>query len=407
MVERVSREYRRSEAEGCGDWMTPSALLFAAVLWAGTSGCQPSDPPVEDPPPRLVVLEAEPPKLTPRKETKADPGFEKGTEAGHKVGEKIVEPVRTSPEGSVPGSALLPDFASVYEKVVPGVVVIRVYRAAQTPAAPDGLGSGFFVGHEGRILTNEHVIAGGGRIEIETFDGRTAEATLVGSDPAMDLAVLEVALDPMVVGLPVAGEDSVVPGSWVMAVGNPLGLEFSATRGVISSAERGGGQWNRLGPWDFLQTDAAINRGNSGGPLVDLDGRVVGICTAMDGEADRISFAIPMALAVRVQEHLERYGEIRRGWLGIELEREQGGVVVKGVVPDSPAERAGIRPGDRVVAVDGQWAGSDLGRVRFELSVSEANRPVVLVLERQGRRLELEVDLEPIPEGSVARGGLT
>jgi S1-C subfamily serine protease len=301
----------------------------------------------------------------------------------------------------------LPDFASVYEKVVPGVVVVRVYRTAQSRGVPDGLGSGFFAGSEGRILTNEHVIAGGGRIEIETFDGRTAEATLVGSDPAMDLAVLEVALDPMVAGLPVAGEDSVTPGSWVMAVGNPLGLEFSATRGVISSVERGGGVWNRLGPWDFLQTDAAINRGNSGGPLVDLDGRVVGICTAMDGEADRISFAIPMPLAVRVQEHLERYGEVRRGWLGIELEREQGGIVVKGVVPDSPAERAGVRPGDRVVAVDGRWAGTDLGRVRFELSVSEANRPVVLVLDRQGRRIELEVDLEPLPEGSVTRGGLT
>jgi Do/DeqQ family serine protease len=226
------------------------------------------------------------------------------------------------------------------------------------------LGSGVIIGSEGYILTNQHVIDGADEILISLADGRGSQAVLIGEDRDTDIAILQVPLGGLE-GISVADSGALRVGDVVLAIGNPLNVGQTVTLGIVSATGR-----NRIGLntfENFIQTDAAINPGNSGGALVNARGELIGINTAIFSHAvgaQGIGFAIPISLALDIMEQIIEYGEVTRGWLGVEgteiselAARDTGdpgirGALIVGVFIDSPADRAGIRAGDIVVAVD-------------------------------------------------------
>ena len=240
-------------------------------------------------------------------------------------------------------------------------------RGAQPGLEPQrGLGSGVIVSPEGYLLTNHHVIAGADDIEVQLADGRQAQAKLVGSDPETDVAVLKIEL-PKLPAVVFGNSDQLQVGDVVLAIGNPFGVGQTVTSGIVSALGR-----NRLGLntfENFIQTDAAINPGNSGGALVDANGTLVGINTAIfsrTGGSLGIGFAIPAATARGVMESLVRDGRVTRGWIGVEprdLSAEiaeslrlpvKSGVLITGVLQDGPASTGGVKPGDVVTRIGGK-----------------------------------------------------
>jgi serine protease Do len=229
--------------------------------------------------------------------------------------------------------------------------------------AVTSLGSGVLVSPDGYLLTNNHVVERGARFRIGLADGRELTAKVVGTDPAADLAVLRLDTRERVQFVPMGRSDDLLPGETVIAIGNPFGLSHTVTTGVVSAVHRNFKAGDRT-LFDFIQTDASINPGNSGGPLLDVEGRLIGINTAILGDRSAgIGFAIPVDRARRIAEDLITHGEVREGYVGVTVEdlpaREgaavgtSGGVRITGVDPGSPAERAGVRGGDLVEAVDG------------------------------------------------------
>lgn len=226
-----------------------------------------------------------------------------------------------------------------------------------------GRGSGFVVTEEGQILTNNHVVEGADKITVTLSDGRTFPAKVLGTDPTFDLAVIKIEAKKLPV-LNLGDSDRLEVGEWVVAIGNPFGLEHTVTVGVVSAKNRSihAGDVNFEG---FLQTDAAINPGNSGGPLINLSGEVVGINSAIVPYAQGIGFAIPINMAKQVMNDLVKYGKVKRGWLGVYVQpltkefasaygvKEEEGAVISDVVPGSPAAKAGLQRGDVVTAVNG------------------------------------------------------
>lgn len=281
-----------------------------------------------------------------------------------------------------------------------------------------GQGSGFVVRPDGYILTNNHVVAGASELEVSFADGKRLKAELVATDPDSDLAIIRVEARD----LPSASfGDSLAlqPGEWVVAVGNPYGLEHTVTAGVVSALGRGDVGLNIYE--DFIQTDAAINPGNSGGPLVDLEGRVLGVNSAIrtsNGGSDGISFAIPAHLAEKVTRDLIERGRVERGWLGVSMQpltrelaakfgHQGGGVLVSEVLADTPAAKAGLRSGDILTRLDGR----PLADNRSLLNAVGAKRPgdeVELEYLRDGRLAQARVTLARRPaDAAAARGGLT
>jgi serine peptidase DegS len=226
------------------------------------------------------------------------------------------------------------------------------------------LGSGVIVDDSGHIVTNHHVIANAESIRVQLADGRVAEAHVVGSDPDTDLAVLSVALKFLPVA-PLGRSDQLRVGDVVLAIGNPLGLSHTVTHGIVSAVSRA--QLGIAPVEDFIQTDAPINRGNSGGALVDSTGALVGINTAMVAKSlgvEGIGFAIPVNMVRGVLSDIIDHGRVIRGWIGIspedvsneqaqQLGLAQGGVVIANLYLGSPAQEAGLLPGDLLLAVDG------------------------------------------------------
>ena len=228
------------------------------------------------------------------------------------------------------------------------------------------LGSGFIIDGKGLIVTNHHVIAGADKISVKLSNGDELDAQIVGRDSKTDLALLKVETSEPLATVGFAINKDIRVGDWVMAIGNPFGLGGSVSIGIVSARNRN----INTGPYDsFIQTDAAINRGNSGGPLFDMYGNVVGVNTAIispTGSSIGLGFAIPSEIANRIVKQLNEYGETRRGWLGIRIQQisqdlaeglglsDQRGVLIAWVNESGPAFDAGLKPGDVVVEYDGK-----------------------------------------------------
>lgn len=295
-------------------------------------------------------------------------------------------------------------FVLVIERASNAVVAVSTERIKKNifgrrKSAGTSSGTGFFFRPDGYVLTNNHVVEDGEKIEIRTASGFTYEATLVGLDPATDLAVLKVDTDDEITYIPFGNSDSARVGDWAIAIGNPFpqqGLFGSATVGIVSAKGRsslrfGGGSPNYQ---DYIQVDAAINPGNSGGPLLNLRGEAFGVNSAISsptGSSVGIGFAVPINIAKAIIPDLIAYGEVRRGWLGVTMANvtdgdarrlnldEVRGVVVEDVIPNSPAEKAGLRPDDIIYEYNGQEV---TNRSQFSLMVSTT---------RQGSRVPLKV----------------
>jgi Do/DeqQ family serine protease len=274
-----------------------------------------------------------------------------------------------------------------------------------------GLGSGFVIDRAGTVLTNNHVIAGADAVRVVLIDGRTLDAKIVGSDPDTDVAVLKIGRPPTDLRPVVLGDsEKVRVGDYVLAIGNPLGLGQTVTMGIVSAKNRM--LEGRLIDYeDFIQTDAAINQGNSGGPLFNFAGEVIGVNSAIlnPAMAMNVGFAIPINLARNIADQLVRTGQVARGMLGAkfdevtpELARRlgvptSGGARVVSVTPQSPADRAGLRGNDVVVEI----AGRPIDGVRRLMQVVAYNPPgatVNLVYFREGKRLETKATLTENPE---------
>jgi S1-C subfamily serine protease len=273
-----------------------------------------------------------------------------------------------------------------------------------------GQGSGVIVDHEGHIVTNFHVVHGAREIQVSLSDGRALPARIIGVDSLTDLAVLKVAGDGLVPAR-WGDSDDVRVGAMVWAVGSPFGLQSSITFGIVSAKHRAGmaGEVYQ----DFLQTDAAVNPGNSGGPLVDAQGQVIGINTAILGESYQgVSFAIPSTVAREVYERLRTTGRVARGWLGVQLGEvseeaaqrlglsEARGVLVLGVVdePDvpCPARDAGILPGDVVISWNGKTVSTSADLIRL-VAKTEIGSAAAMVVVRRDRRITVEVTVAERP----------
>jgi len=331
-------------------------------------------------------------------------------------------PIRSStPQGMPPDSV-----ADAVARVEPAVVnidtTVRVRRRViqdgpfgpgywgetQVEEIPQGMGTGVLVSPDGVVLTNNHVIRQAQGITVTLADDRQFPARVLGTDPLTDLAILKID-DPK--PFPVAhlqSSEGMRTGDWVVALGNPLGIGQTATVGVLSARGRRLADASQALS-DLLQTDAAINPGNSGGPLVNLQGQVIGINTAIIRGAQGIGFAIPAETAMRILKDLQEHGRVVRPFLGIEmgdltpalrryleLPQDTKGVVVGRILPQSPADRAGMKPGDLITSLEGQptLTAADLqARIR-SLAVGQK---VQVSLLRQKETLQLTVELQEMP----------
>jgi len=295
---------------------------------------------------------------------------------------------------------------SAAETVGPAVVNVEVRHMVRTPQGPRearGGGSGFVFTPDGLLLTNSHVVHGAGRIDISLGDGCRYPATLIGDDPGTDLAVLRVDA-PDLSAAELGDSTQVRVGQLVIAIGNPLGFESSVTAGVVSALGRSLRSSSGRLMEDIIQTDAALNPGNSGGPLVTADGRVVGVNTATIRPAQGICFAIGINTAKFVAGRLIRDGRIKRSYIGVvgqtvslprNLVRFHGlgqerGILVLSVEPASPAAEAGVRERDIMVSLDGQRVAGidDLQRLLTDVRIGALTRLVVL---RGAEKLEIAV----------------
>src|SRR5262249_41184627 len=249
----------------------------------------------------------------------------------------------------VPPTSLGP----LVKAVRPGVVNVSTSNEGSTRS----LGSGFVITPDGLVVTNNHVIERAQQIRVRLADGRELDAALVGRAPSTALALLRLK-GPGVGALPtvyLGDSDQLEVGDWVVAIGNPFGLDTSVTHGIISARERVIG----VGPFDdFIQTNALINPGNSGGPLFNMKGEVVGVCTAIVTQAQGIGFALPINLVKDLLPNLLENGRPERGWLGVNIQEVDDATgkaaVIIDVYKDSPAAKAGLMSGDRVISVGGR-----------------------------------------------------
>jgi len=346
-------------------------------------------------------------------------------------------PGGTSPEAVLQGAGGHSRFAVLAQQVAPGVVnvhtsktVVQSFPGFSFPfgdlfgggpfGSPQGqqespgtrrftvpsLGTGFVISKDGLIVTNNHVVEDTDKIEIVFLDGTHSDAEVVGTDPKTDIALIRAKAKRDYTPLPLGDSSALLPGDWVIAVGNPFGLDHTVTAGIVSATGRDIGQ----GPYDdFIQTDAAINPGNSGGPLLNLAGEVVGINTAINPQANTIGFAVPINMAKEILPQLEKNGHVVRGWLGVAVQpitpelaeamklQTQEGALVSQVTPDGPAEKAGLKRGDVIV----RYGDQDLHRMRELPRAVAATKPgtkVKLGILRDGKSKTLEVKIAELKE---------
>ncbi|RWQ65700.1 Do family serine endopeptidase [Mesorhizobium sp.] len=352
----------------------------------------------------------------------------------------------------------VPSFADVVERVSPAVVSVRVKAKIESTAAdgsdlPDGFGnlpddpqlrrffrefrgfgdqggqdgmrrfgrrdqnrqprpvaqgSGFFISEDGYLVTNNHVVGDGSSFTVVMHDGKELDAKLVGTDPRTDLAVLKVEGDGKFTYVDFADDSKVRVGDWVVAVGNPFGLGGTVTAGIVSARGRDIG----AGPYDdFIQIDASVNRGNSGGPTFNLNGQVVGINTAIfspSGGSVGIAFDIPASTAKAVVQDLMKDGTVQRGWLGVEIQpvtseiaeslglNSDKGALVSSAQDDGPGKKAGITAGDVITQVDGKDVSSPKELARL-IGAYQPGKPVDVTVWRDGKSATVKVDLGTLP----------
>ncbi|MBY0274806.1 DegQ family serine endoprotease [Candidatus Binatia bacterium] len=344
----------------------------------------------------------------------------------------VLPAVHASPAGA--SVAALPTFTGVARSVSPSVVNISI-TAEVAPGGPQGqgdpffdrffggqggprtarsLGSGFVVSPDGYIATNAHVVARASKVTVRLANKKEYPAKIIGVDEKTDVALIKIEpkepLQPVTLG----DSSNLEVGEWVMAIGSPFGLEQTVTVGVVSAKARVLG----AGPYDdFIQTDAAINPGNSGGPLVDGEGRVVGINTAISsrsGGNEGVGFAIPVALAKSILDQLRDSGKVERGWLGIGIQDvtpelassldlgETTGALVANISPESPAARAGIERGDVIVEFDGKPI-SESHQLPALVAESRIGSKAHLTVLRNGAKKMLDVTIAALPEDPERR----
>ena len=330
-------------------------------------------------------------------------------------------PVRTRAAAPLPPGAV--NFADVAERINAAVVNIdaasraghegRRRRTGDEPSdgprelelPRQGSGSGFVIDSQGFILTNFHVIEDADRITVTLADGRAVKGEVVGADPAIDVALIRVTGAGTLPSAPLGNSDELRVGEWVCAIGNPLGYVHSVTVGVVSFIGR---KLFDASLDDYIQTDAAINFGNSGGPLINARGEVIGINSAISSRATNIGFAVPINQAVAIIPQLKARGRVSRGFVGLiltditpDLQRSLGlsvsrGALVQDVSSDSPAERAGLKPYDVILAVDGRNVFTNDELIR-DISGRQPGTIARLELLRDGRRQTSQVKLTERP----------
>lgn len=305
----------------------------------------------------------------------------------------------------------LPSFAPLFRKLKASVVNVYTqevierqrllpWSLAFEPDEPFGtsLGSGMILDTEGHILTNAHVVENAAEIRIRFHDETEQPARLVGLDPIRDLAVLRVDGVPGLIPVEPGDSDALEVGDWVVAIGNPLGLTHTMTKGIVSAKGRSELSVDKVGYLDLIQTDAAINQGSSGGPLFDVRGRVVGVNTALSAEGRGISFAIGWNAVTEALPRLMQGGQVSRSWLGVYVRQDGDGeqVVVSGVVEQSPAARAGLLSGDVVRGLDEKPVRS-VAEFRSRVASAVAGREMLIEVERLGLPLQVIAVLEEAP----------
>jgi serine protease Do len=341
--------------------------------------------------------------------------------------------VRTRSEGAIPGAV---NFADVAERINAAVVNIDAASRAghetrrrrggdNTTDGPrdfelphQGSGSGFIIDAQGFILTNFHVIEDADRITVTLADGRAIKGDVVGTDPAIDVALIRVSGGGALPEAPLGNSDDLRVGEWVCAIGNPLGYMHSVTVGVVSFIGR---KLFDMSLDDYIQTDAAINFGNSGGPLINARGEVIGINAAISSRATNIGFAVPINQAIAILPQLKARGRVSRGFVGLiltditpDLQRSlklsvSRGALVQDVSAESPAERAGLKAYDVIVGVDGRNIFTNEELIR-DISGRQPGTIARLDLVRDGRRQSSQVKLterparEPGPDRPGAPG---
>ncbi len=343
-------------------------------------------------------------------------------------------PVYAAMPSQVPDQAPLPTLAPMLEKVLPAVVSVKVEGTAQQSqripeelkkyfgedgtdqAQPfEGLGSGVVIdAAKGYVLTNNHVISEADKISVQMNDGREFEAKLIGGDDQSDIALLQLQNATNLTQIAVADSDKLRVGDFAVAVGNPFGLGQTATSGIISALGRSG--LNLEGLENFIQTDASINRGNSGGALLNLNGELIGINTAIlapGGGSVGIGFAIPSNMARTLAQQLIDFGEVKRGLLGIkgmEMSADiakafnlnvQRGAFVSEVLPNSGSAKAGIKSGDVIVSLNDKPL-SSFAELRSRIATTEPGTKVKLGLLREGKPMTVEVTLDKSTSSSAS-----
>jgi len=304
----------------------------------------------------------------------------------------------------------LPDFAELADRMSPSVVSVV---SALPPEAREGrrprrgVGSGMVVRADGEVLTNHHVIAGAMSFAIQYADGSRVAARLVHGAPALDLALL--APEIAVTGrIPVQlSERRPRPGEWTMAIGHPFGLGDTVTVGVISGLGRDHDDLGRPqsldpdGVWSFIQTDASINLGNSGGPLVDLRGEVIGLTTAVRSEGQGLAFAVPAPMAQKFLAEVRAHGRFRHARLGVDVDEddERPAVRVTRVVADGPAARGGLLPGDLILAIGDVPIGR-VSALAYHSRLGGVGVPLTLTVQRGPTRLAVEVVPDESPRAA-------
>ncbi|WP_312998073.1 serine endoprotease DegQ [Leclercia sp.] len=343
-------------------------------------------------------------------------------------------PAAAAIPSQVPGQAALPSLAPMLEKVLPAVVSVQVEGTAVQSQhipeelkkyfgdeAPDqaqpfeGLGSGVVIdAAKGYVLTNNHVISHADKISVQMNDGREFEAKLIGGDDQSDIALLQLQNPTGLTQIAIADSDTLRVGDFAVAVGNPFGLGQTATSGIVSALGRSG--LNLEGLENFIQTDASINRGNSGGALLNLNGELIGINTAIlapGGGSVGIGFAIPSNMARTLAQQLIEFGEVKRGLLGIkgtEMSADiakafnlnvQRGAFVSEVLPNSGSAKAGVKSGDVIVSLNDKPL-SSFAELRSRIATTEPGATVKLGILRDGKPLDLQVTLDKSTSSSAS-----